>query len=125
MKVNQLGSSYNQLIQQKEKTQVAFNFKDFILTDEEKMKEKKGRLEVRREDGYIRQYIILSDGSKKLISEAKETEFNSLNLNKNADTTNQNNKQSNATELMQLLNQTIINNNNFAPSFKVSKTTTD
>lgn len=91
MKVSSLGSFYNQINQQKEKNQVVFNMKDFILTEDEKMKEKNGQLEVRKENGYIRQYIVRSDGSRKLISEMKETEVNTAKLNQKAEIAKSNN----------------------------------
>lgn len=124
MKVNSLGSFYNQINQQKEKNQVVFNMKDFILTEDEKMKEKNGQLEVRKENGYIRQYIVRSDGSRKLISEMKETEVNTAKLNQKAEIAKSNKEQSNASQLMQLLNYTVGNYNNFASSYKVNKATT-
>ncbi|BFH14038.1 hypothetical protein WJ0W_003602 [Paenibacillus melissococcoides] len=47
--------------------------KDAAKQEEEKQGDKKGRLVTAREGEYIRQYIVRPDGSRVLLSEAKQT----------------------------------------------------
>lgn len=78
---------------------------DFFLDEKNN---NKGKLEVRREHGYIKQYIIKPNGEKILISEAKETdETNKQNSPKKNSSTTDNIKNSNTKELMQLLNHSV------------------
>ncbi|PAQ14350.1 hypothetical protein CD798_10790 [Bacillaceae bacterium SAOS 7] len=53
----------------------SYTLEDFKLPEDKDGKGKKGKFETRRENGYIRQYIIKQDGSKILISEVKESKI--------------------------------------------------
>lgn len=84
---------------------------DFFLDDK---KNNKAKLEVRREQGFIKQYIILPDGKRKLISVSKETdetkktkEPNNQISDKKTSSIKDNNKNSNTKELMQMLNHSV------------------
>ncbi|MFD2444193.1 hypothetical protein ACFSO7_09420 [Bacillus sp. CGMCC 1.16607] len=82
---------------------------DLFLENKEKGSKSKGKLDVRREAGYIKHYIIKPNGEKILISEVKETkemkEANDpISTEKTQNNNDVKNKNSNTKDLMQFLN---------------------
>ncbi|OZI12955.1 hypothetical protein CEW92_03900 [Bacillaceae bacterium SAS-127] len=75
-----------------------YTFEDLKLPEDKDGKDKKGKFETRRENGYIRQYIIKQDGSKILISEVKES-----NIETSSEKAKLSDQQSNTKYLMDLL----------------------
>ncbi|WP_338753615.1 hypothetical protein [Bacillus sp. FJAT-52991] len=93
----------------------SYTFEDLKLPEDKDEKGKKGKFETRRENGYIRQYVIKPDGSKILISEVKEpkVEVSSKKMELN-------DQQSNTKHLMDLLSMSVGANApmNIKPYFK-------
>ncbi|MGE7624940.1 hypothetical protein ACQKMD_18405 [Viridibacillus sp. NPDC096237] len=88
------------------KKQTNNNLPQDLFLDDKKSKEDKGNLEVRRENGYIRHYIVKSDGKTILISETKDVKNeDQKEISKSEKTSKGTEKNdSNAKDLMGLLN---------------------
>lgn len=82
---------------------------DLFLKDRDTTKNAKSKLLVSRENGYIRHYILKSDGQKILISEQKNTTSNrqEVKTQEGSDHLDQHKLISTTQELMDLLNQSV------------------
>lgn len=82
---------------------------DLFLKDKDITKNAKNKLQVARENGYIRHYILKSDGQKILISEQKDTTSNrqEVKTQEGSDHLDQHKPISTTQELMDLVNQSV------------------